>query len=185
MNPWHCFEEERITSEDFVAIVEIPKGGRKKYELDKETGLLRLDRMLFTSTVYPANYGFIPGTLSEDHDPLDVLVLCQEGLDPLVEVDCYPIGVLKMIDGDEKDEKIIAIPKGDPTLNMYKDISELPQHQFQEIKHFFEVYKFLENKVTHVEQICDRNEAVKIIEESIAAYRHRFGKGGVDQWKNS
>ncbi len=157
-----------------MSIIEIPKGGRKKYELDKESGLLRLDRVLFTSTIYPANYGFIPGTLSDDGDPLDVLVLCQETLDPLVEVECYPIGVLKMVDGDENDEKIIAIPFGDPSLNIYNDLKELPQHQFLEIEHFFEVYKCLENKITHVEKIYDRAEAMKIINESIAAYRKKF-----------
>lgn len=174
MNPWHSFDEQRIQPESFVSIIEIPKGGRKKYELDKETGLLRLDRILFTSTVYPANYGFIPGTLSADHDPLDVLVLCQETLDPLVEVECYPIGVLRMIDGDEEDEKIIAIPTGDPSLNMYHDLKELPQHQFDEIRHFFEVYKVLENKVTHVEEICGRAAAIETIAEAITAYKQIF-----------
>ena len=174
MNPWHGFDKERITPESFISIIEIPKGGRKKYELDKVTGLLRLDRVLFTSTIYPANYGFIPGTLSEDGDPLDVLVLCQECLDPLVEVECYPIGVLKMIDENENDEKIIAIPKGDPSLSMYHNLDELPQHQFLEIEHFFEVYKCLENKVTHVEKIYDKKEAIKVIEASIMAYDKKF-----------
>jgi len=176
MNAWHDFDEKRIQPEEFVAVIEIPKGGKKKYELDKETGLLRLDRVLFTSTHYPANYGFIPGTLSQDHDPLDVLVLCQEQLDPMVIVECYPIGVLKMIDEDEVDEKIIAIPKGDPSLNLYRDLTELPQHQFQEIKHFFEVYKFLENKVTYVEEILNRDEAVQIISDAIKLYKSVFGK---------
>jgi len=171
MNAWHDFDSKRIQPEDFVAVIEIPKGGKKKYELDKETGLLRLDRVLFTSTHYPANYGFIPGTLSQDHDPLDVLVLCQECLDPMVVVECYPVGVLKMIDEDEEDEKIIAIPKGDPSLNLYQDLSELPPHQFQEIKHFFEVYKFLENKVTYVEEILNREAAVTIIADAIKSYQ--------------
>jgi len=171
MNAWHDFDSKRIQPEDFVAVIEIPKGGKKKYELDKETGLLRLDRVLFTSTHYPANYGFIPGTLSQDHDPLNVLVLCQECLDPMVVVECYPVGVLKMIDEDEEDEKIIAIPKGDPSLNLYQDLSELPPHQFQEIKHFFEVYKFLENKVTYVEEILNREAAVTIIADAIKSYQ--------------
>jgi len=176
MNAWHDFDSKRIQPEDFVAVIEIPKGGKKKYELDKETGLLRLDRVLFTSTHYPANYGFIPGTLSQDHDPLDVLVLCQECLDPMVIVECYPVGVLKMIDEDEEDEKIIAIPKGDPSLNLYQDLGDLPPHQFQEIKHFFEVYKFLENKVTYVEEILNREKAVEIIADAIKSYQSVFGR---------
>ncbi len=176
MNPWHNYDQERITSEKFVAVIEIPKGGKKKYELDKKTGLLILDRVLFTSTHYPANYGFIPLTLSQDQDPLDVLVLCQECLDPMTTVNCYPIGVLKMVDDNEVDEKIIAIPFGDPSLNMYTDISMLPAHQFHEIKHFFEVYKYLEGKVTTVEEICGRDVAIAVIEENLARYQRIFGK---------
>ena len=176
MNPWHDFERERVTPEKFVSFIEIPKKCHKKYELDKKTGLIKLDRILFTSTHYPQNYGFIPLTLSEDGDPLDVLVLCQEELDILTTVSCYPIGVLKMIDDDEVDEKIIAIPYADPSLNMYKDISELPKHQFDEIKHFFEVYKMLEQKVTVVEEICGREEAINVIEKCINAYEVNVGK---------
>ncbi len=170
MNPWHDFEKERVTPERFVSLIEIPKKCHKKYELDKKTGLIRLDRILFTSTHYPQNYGFIPLTLSDDGDPLDVLVLCQEELDILTIVDCYPIGVLKMTDDNETDEKIIAIPYSDPSLNMYNDISELPKHQFDEIKHFFEVYKMLEEKVTVVDEICGREEALKVIQNCIDAY---------------
>lgn len=170
MNPWHDFEKERVTVDKFVSVIEIPKRCHKKYELDKKSGLIRLDRILFTSTHYPENYGFIPLTLSEDGDPLDVLVLCQEELDILTIVDCYPIGVLKMIDDNETDEKIIAIPCTDPSLNMYNDISELPKHNFEEIKHFFEVYKNLEKKVTVVEEIGGREEAIEVIRKSIEAY---------------
>ncbi len=176
MNPWHDFEKERVTCEKFVSVIEIPKRCHKKYELDKKSGLIRLDRILFTSTHYPQNYGFIPLTLSEDGDPLDVLVLCQEELDILTIVDCYPIGVLKMVDDDEIDEKIIAIPYGDPSLNTYHDISELPPHDFEEIKHFFEVYKMLEQKVTVVDEICGRDEAIKVIEKSIKAYNENVRK---------
>ena len=176
MNPWHDFEKDRITPEKFVCVIEIPKGGNLKYELDKKSGLLRLDRVLFTSTHYPANYGFIPRTYSLDNDPLDVLVLCQERLQPMSIVECYPIGVLKMLDNNEVDEKIIAIPFGDPFLNTYKDLNELPVHQFQEIKHFFEVYKFLENKVTVVEEICDRKEAERVVAECLKVYDDKFGK---------
>ena len=174
MNPWHSFSEKRIKINNFVAVIEIPKGSKNKYELDKDSGLLRLDRILYTSTHYPANYGFIPRTLSEDGDPLDVLVLCQEELAPMSIVECFPIGILNMIDEDEVDEKIIAIPINDPFLNNYTDISELPQHQFQEIKHFFEVYKFLENKTTHVDTILGRKAAEESIEKCKAAYKKEF-----------
>ena len=176
MNPWHSFQDERIKKENFIAVIEIPKGSKNKYELDKDSGMLRLDRILYTSTHYPANYGFIPKTLSEDGDPLDVLVLCQEELAPMSIVECYPIGMINMIDEDEVDEKIIAIPINDPFLNNYSDISELPQHQFQEIKHFFEVYKFLENKTTHVDTVKDRKTAEESIEKCKAAYNEKFGK---------
>jgi inorganic pyrophosphatase len=176
MNPWHDFRDDRITPEKFIAVIEIPKGSKNKYELDKESGLLRLDRILYTSTHYPANYGFIPRTLSEDGDPLDVLVLCQEKLEPLSIIECYPIGMITMIDEDEADEKIVAIPVNDPFLNNYKDISELPQHQFQEIKHFFEVYKYLENKETRVDNIVGRSESVYTIEKCIVEYHKEFDK---------
>ena len=117
------------------------KGSKVKYEMNKETGLLRMDRILYTSTQYPANYGFLPRTYAKDKDPLDVLVLCSEGLAPLCLVECYPIGVLFMEDNGKRDEKIIAIPFNDPTYNQYQDIKELPKHIFSEMKHFFTVYK--------------------------------------------
>ena len=176
MNPWHDFSDERINSKRFISVIEIPKGSKNKYELDKESGLLRLDRILYTSTHYPANYGFIPRTLSEDGDPLDVLVLCQETLEPLSIVECYPIGMITMIDENEEDEKIIAIPINDPFLNNYTDISELPQHQFQEIKHFFEIYKYLENKETRVDKICGREEAIATLVKCKNAYKKVFVK---------
>ena len=176
MNPWHDFSDERITAEKFLSVIEIPKGSKNKYELDKESGLLRLDRILYTSTHYPANYGFIPLTLSEDNDPLDVLVLCQEKLEPLSIVDCYPIGMITMIDENEEDEKIIAIPLNDPLLNTNNDISDLPQHQFQEIKHFFEIYKYLENKSTRVDNIYGRERAIETIEKCKLAYRKKYPK---------
>lgn len=174
MNIWHDIDDDRINKEDFIVCVEIPKGSKKKYELDKETGLILLDRVLYTSTHYPANYGFIPRTYSQDHDPLDVLVLCSEILDPLVLVRCYPIGVVKMIDNDEVDEKIIAIPFGDPSYNSYTDITELPNHQFEEIRHFFTVYKQLEDKETSVLEVLGRKDAVKVIDDAIAAYNDLY-----------
>ncbi|MBQ6867716.1 MAG: inorganic diphosphatase, partial [Clostridia bacterium] len=119
MNIWHDIDPSSVTPSKFMAVVEIPSGSKKKYELDKRTGLLRLDRILYTSTHYPANYGFIPRTYAEDRDPLDVLVLCSESLDPLIMVKCYPIGVVRMLDNGEADDKIIAIPVEDPTWNFY------------------------------------------------------------------
>ena len=176
MNIWHDISQDRINKNDFISVVEISKGGKNKYELDKETGMLRLDRVLYTATHYPANYGFIPRTYADDNDPLDVLVLCQEDILPLTLVECYPIGVLIMIDGEERDEKIIAVAKKDPFLNVYNDITELPPHISTEIKHFFEVYKQLENKKTEVEEFLGRTEAEEIIEKSIRSYKEKFEK---------
>lgn len=176
MNIWYDISEERIKAKSFEALIEIPKGCKVKYELDKETGLLKLDRVLYTSTVYPANYGFIPRTLAEDGDPLDVLVLCGETIYPMTLINCYPIGVIKMIDGGSLDEKVIAIPFKDPTYNGYYDIHELPNHVFDEMMHFFEVYKTLEHKQTTVKEICHRDEAVEIINKCISMYKDKFGK---------
>ncbi len=174
MNIWHDVAPERISTEDFLAVIEIKKGSKKKYELDKATGCIILDRILYTSMQYPANYGFIPRTLSEDGDPLDVLVLCNEPIDPLVLVQCYPIGVLTMLDSGEQDEKIIAIPFKDPTYNTYHSIEELPRHLFDEMRHFFSVYKQLEGKTTAVDEIKGRAEAIEIINRSIARYNQKF-----------
>lgn len=173
-NIWHDISPKRISPSDFVAVIEIPKGGKNKYEMDKETGLLRLDRVLYTSTHYPANYGFIPRTYAADNDPLDVLVLCQETIVPMTLVQCYPIGVIKMIDNDQSDEKIIAIPFNDPSMNHYTDISQLPEHTFDEIRHFFRVYKSLEHKETDVSDVYGSEEAMKIISECIAAYKDTY-----------
>ncbi len=176
MNIWHDISPARIAAKKFEAFIEIPKGSKVKYELDKETGLLRMDRVLYTSTVYPANYGFIPRTYADDEDPLDVLVLCGESISPATLVTCYPIGVIKMVDGGSLDEKIIAIPCSDPTYNGYYDIQELPKHVFEEMMHFFEVYKSLEHKQTTVKEICHRDEAMDIIIKCIAAYKEKIEK---------
>lgn len=176
MNIWHDISPKRITRKKFDAVIEISKGSKMKYELDKETGLLRLDRVLYTSTHYPANYGFIPRTYADDNDPLDVLVLCSEQIEPMALVTCYPIGVISMIDGGEADYKIIAIPFNDPTYNEYKDISQLPRHIFQEMQHFFSVYKTLENKKTDIDEVKGVLSAVDIIEESIDRYNKKFLK---------
>ncbi|MBQ4159685.1 MAG: inorganic diphosphatase [Clostridia bacterium] len=175
MNIWHDIDSKRITPTDFVAVIEISKGSKKKYELDKETGLIMLDRILYTSTHYPANYGFIPRSYGDDNDPLDVLVLCSEPIEPLTLVRCYPIGVIKMIDDGMGDEKIIAIPFKDPAYNSYKHINELPRHIFEEMRHFFRVYKELEDKETAVNEIGDPQEAIQIVEDSINRYKEMFG----------
>ncbi|MBQ9673932.1 MAG: inorganic diphosphatase [Ruminococcus sp.] len=175
MNIWHDISPKRITKENFYAVIEISKGGKNKYELDKETGLLKLDRVLFTSTHYPANYGFIPRTFADDGDPLDVLVLCSETIQPMTLVECKPIGVLNMIDNDSADEKIIAVPVNDPNYNGYNDIEELPNHYFQEIQHFFQVYKTLEaDKVTAVTEISGAETAKTVIQDSIESYIRDF-----------
>ncbi len=177
MNIWHDIDEKRITPDEFVAVVEIPKGSKKKYELDKETGFIVLDRILYTSTHYPENYGFIPRTYAEDNDPLDVLILCDEEFDPLCLVRCKPIGIVKMIDNDESDEKIIAVSINDPSKNVYNDISELPEHIFSEIKHFFTVYKALEHdKKTMVTEIQGAKEAKESIAKAINMYKKLFLK---------
>ncbi len=176
MNIWHDINPDRITRKAFDAVIEISKGSKMKYELDKETGMLRLDRVLYTSTHYPANYGFIPRTYAEDNDPLDVLVLCSEQIEPMALVKCYPIGVISMFDNGAADYKIIAIPFDDPTYNEYKDISQLPAHIFQEMKHFFTVYKTLENKTTDIDEVKGVLSAVDIIDDSIKRYKEKFVK---------
>ncbi|MDL2292608.1 inorganic diphosphatase [Acholeplasma sp. OttesenSCG-928-E16] len=175
MNIWHDIDKERITPETFIACIEISKGSKKKYELDKKTGMIILDRILYTSTHYPANYGFIPRTYGDDNDPLDVLVLCQEDLEPMSLVQCYPIGVIKMVDSNQVDEKIIAIPVGDPSLTLYQDIDEIPNHLLTEMRHFFEVYKELEGKKTFVVNAEGKEEAKRIIKQSIQRYEKVYG----------
>ncbi len=174
MNIWHDLNPERVKPQDFICVVEISKGSKKKYELDKETGLIILDRILHTATHYPANYGFIPRTYGDDNDPLDVLVLCSETVDPLTLIRVYPIGVIRMVDDGHDDEKIIAIPYNDPTYNTFQDISELPQHIFNEMQHFFTVYKHLEHKETAVNEIGNRKDALEIIEKAILNYEDKF-----------
>lgn len=175
MNIWHDINPDRITPTDFMAVIEIEKGSKKKYELDKQTGLIVLDRILYTSTHYPANYGFIPRTLADDGDPLDVLVLCNEPIDPLVLVQCYPIGVITMLDNGKNDEKIIAIPFEDPTYNAYRGIEALPSHLFEEMRHFFSVYKQLEGKTTAVNEVMGQKQAVEVIKQCIKNYNDIYG----------
>ena len=162
-NIWHDISPSRITAEDFIAVIEIEKGSKKKYELDKETGSLILDRILYTSTHY-----------ADDNDPLDVLVLCSEVIQPLSLVRCYPIGVITMLDQGKLDEKIIAIPFKDPTYNSYHDVSELPSHIFTEMSHFFTVYKNLEQKETMVDEVRGAEDAKKVIQKCLDQYIEKF-----------
>ena len=175
-NIWHDIDPKRIRPEEFVAVIEITKGSKKKYELDKETGLIILDRILYTATHYPANYGFIPRTYGDDGDPLDVLVICSEPIEPLTLVRCKPIGVIAMKDSGKMDEKIIAVCKDDPTYNMYDDICQLPSHTFEEMLHFFSVYKTLETKETVVDEVQGKEQAVQIIEHCLDNYIDCFCK---------
>lgn len=174
MNIWHDLDSSRVSPDDFIVVVEIEKGSKNKYELDKETGMLKLDRVLYTSTHYPANYGFIPKTFADDGDPLDALVLCSEPILPMTLVRCFPIGAIKMIDNGENDEKVISIPFGDPMYNSYRDISELPKHMFDEMLHFFSVYKTLEGKQTVADEVIGSAEVRKIIEHTLESYRKKF-----------
>lgn len=175
-NIWHDISPKRITPENFMCVIEIPKGSKVKYELDKETGHMMLDRILYTSTHYPANYGFIPRTYGDDLDPLDVLLICSEALLPMTLVRAYPIGMISMLDNGRHDEKIIAIPFDDPNYNLYKSIEELPSHIFNEMRHFFSIYKSLENKETVVDEVSGPESAVATIRMGIEAYVEKFCK---------
>ncbi len=174
MNIWHDISPQRISPTKFSALIEIPKGSNCKYELDKNTGMLMLDRILYTATHYPQNYGFIPRTFADDGDPLDVLVICSVPVHPMTLIDAYPIGSMRMIDSGKLDDKIIAVPFSDPNYNYIKDVSELPTHVFDEIMHFFTVYKQLENKTTDVQSLFGQEAAVNIIKEAIECYRNTF-----------
>ncbi|MCF8719508.1 inorganic diphosphatase [Nitrospina gracilis] len=175
-HPWHDVELGDELPDVFPAIIEVPKGSKTKYELDKKTGMIKVDRILYSSVQYPANYGFIPRTLGEDHDPLDVLVLGQDRVYPLSIMRAKPIGVMEMVDQGEEDDKIIAVHMDDPEYNHYESIDELPPHRMEEVKRFFEDYKKLEKKEVVVEDFLGREEAVRILNASIDLYRKEFGK---------
>lgn len=179
MNIWKDIHPRRITPEKFEAVIEIEQGSKLKYELDKETGMLKMDRVLYTSTHYPMNYGFIPLTYCGDHDPLDVFVLSSQPIKSMCLVQCYPIGVVTMTDRNESDEKIIAIPFGDPQYNSYTDISELPQHIFEELMHFLSVYKQLENKQVEVKELGNRNSAIQAIKDALELYKQKRLEGEI------
>lgn len=174
MHPWHGVSLGTKAPEIVAAIIEVPKGSKNKYELDKESGLLKVDRVLYSSVHYPANYGFLPQTLCEDNDPLDILVLGQEPVYPLTIMMARPIGVMKMIDQGEADDKIIAVHADDPAYKDYHSLSELPAHRMIEIKRFFEDYKVLEHKQVIVSDFLGKEQAHAIIAESIAMYKKEY-----------
>ena len=175
MHSWHDIDP-KFSGDDFLVIIEITKGSKVKYELDKRTGLLKLDRILYTSTHYPANYGFIPRSYARDLDPLDVLLISSEPILPLTLVHCKPLGVIRMKDSGFDDEKIIAVALDDPSFSSFRDISELPEHLFSEMQHFFEVYKALEKKKTAVESLGGKEEAISIIKEALRSYQEHYVK---------
>src|SRR5690606_31908960 len=157
VHPWHEVTPGKDIPSTINAIIEIPKGSKAKYEIDKESGLLKLDRVLFSSVMYPANYGFIPQTYCDDHDPLDILVLCSVDVFPMSLIEAKVIGVMHMIDNGEQDDKIIAVAQHDMSVNYINDLSELPPHTMKEIVRFFQDYKTLEGKNVTIEQLLDRS----------------------------
>lgn len=174
MSIWHDMDPKLVSVDEFMAVIEIPRNSKVKYEMDKKTGMLKMDRILYTSTHYPANYGFIPRTYADDGDPLDVLVICSETLVPMCLVHCRPIGVVHMIDSGQRDDKILAVPTDDPNYLDCNDISDLPKHIFEEIVHFFRVYKELEHKTTAVDEVGDVYDAKMIISADIEHYVASF-----------
>jgi len=172
MHPWHdCYLDERSVESSFPVVIEVPKGSKNKYELDKDTGLLRLDRVLFSAVHYPANYGFIPRTFCDDGDPLDALVLGQEPVHPLTLVDARAIGVMRMRDEKGIDDKIVAVSVHDPAFRDYTDESQLPNHILREVRRFFEDYKLLEHKQVVVEDMLGPSDALRLIREALEMYR--------------
>jgi inorganic pyrophosphatase len=169
-HPWHCIEIGKEAPLFVKSVIEIPKWSKGKYEMDKESGLLRLDRVLFSSVHYPANYGFIPQTYCDDKDPLDILVICSIDVFPMCIVEAKVIGAMEMIDEDEKDAKIIAVAKNDMSVNYINDLSELPPHTLVELRRFFEDYKKLEHKNVTVEQFVNREKAYEIVLDSMKLY---------------
>ena len=174
LHPWHGAGCGSKAPAIVNAMIEIPQGSRTKYEIDKETGLLRLDRVIYSSFHYPVNYGFIPQTLGHDNDPLDILVLCSQSIQSLCLVEATVIGNMQMIDSGEKDDKIIAVAAKDPSVNHITSIDELPKHFISELKNYFEQYKVLENKQVQIEEFQTKEIAFEIIHEAIEFYKQKF-----------
>jgi inorganic pyrophosphatase len=172
VHPWHDVSPGKEVPRDFQAVIEIPLGSNLKYELDKPTGLLKVDRVIHSAVFYPANYGFIPQTYAEDNDPLDVLVLCQEAVQPLALIKARAIGVMTMVDSGATDDKIIAVATNDPEFNEYLEARDLPSHRLLVLKRFFQDYKQLEGKQVQVEEIRPAYAAIGIIEQSLARYQN-------------
>ncbi|MCB0740661.1 MAG: inorganic diphosphatase [Chitinophagaceae bacterium] len=173
-HPWHGVQTGNDAPATVNAIIEIPKGARAKYEVDKATGLLKMDRVIYSSFQYPVNYGFIPQTLGQDNDPLDILVLCSQSIQSLCLVEANVIGNMQMIDQGQQDDKIIAVAKHDPSVNHIARMEELPNHFLLELKNFFEQYKVLENKKVEIDNFQDQLIAFRIIQEAITAYQKTF-----------
>ena len=174
LHPWHGANYGEKAPEKVNALIEIPQGSRSKYEIDKNTGLLKLDRVIYSSFIYPVNYGFIPQTLGQDGDPLDILVICSQSIQPLCLVEATVIGNMQMIDQGQEDDKIIAVASNDPSVSHITDIEDLPGHFFNELKHYFQEYKVLEDKVVEIDNFQSRSEAYRIINEAIAFYKEKF-----------
>ena len=177
MHPWHDVHPGEHIPLEFNVLVEIPMGSSVKYELDKRTGLLRMDRMLYSAVYYPANYGFIPQTYAEDDDPLDVLVLCQEALVPMTLVTARAIGLMTMVDCGKKDHKILAVAVNDPEFNAFREAEELPAHRLMMLRRFFQDYKQLEGKAVEVDAIQPAACAVPVVEDSLARYTEKRRRG--------
>src|SRR5947209_10987853 len=174
---WHDVTPGEGLPARFTAVIEIPMGSNVKYELDKRTGLLRLDRILYSAVYYPANYGFIPQTYAEDDDPLDVLVLCQEAVAPMTLVTARAIGLMTMVDSGKRDHKILAVAIGDPEFNSFREASELPPHRLSMLRRFFQDYKYLEGKSVEVDEIQAGEQALPIIEASLQRYSEKRRRG--------
>jgi inorganic pyrophosphatase len=174
LHPWHGASYGNKSPEVVNALIEIPQGSRTKYEIDKETGLLKLDRVIYSSFHYPINYGFIPQTLGQDGDPLDILVLCSQSIQPLCLVEATVIGNMQMIDSGEEDDKIIAVATKDPSVNHITEIDAVPRHFILELRNYFEQYKVLENKQVKIDAFQSRKEAYQIINDAIAFYKQKF-----------
>jgi inorganic pyrophosphatase len=174
LHPWHGASYGDKTPEIVNALIEIPQGSRTKYEIDKATGLLKLDRVIHSSFHYPVNYGFIPQTLGQDNDPLDILVLCSQEIQPLCLVQATVIGNMQMIDSGEEDDKIIAVATKDPSVNHISEIDELPRHFILELRNYFEQYKVLENKEVKIDAFQSKEEAYRIITDAISFYKQKF-----------